>query len=178
MIFLTHSCQQVSVHDENSAPDISKDDSKSRGEDLFSGSPGIYFWCSYSYLRTKKWAPVIQMLEKKHFKVYLSHFQTTYRVFQKKVRMFVFLISPKPINRFLTRFSLLKTEIHMQILNTEPFQDRDISKTKCGCETDQFIFIVSHSGLNNPKFAPSSANWPQTGPDSSQAAPSPPYIPN
>ena len=33
--------------------------------------------------------------------------------------MFVCLISPKPINKFANRFYLLKTEIHMEILNTE-----------------------------------------------------------
>ena len=37
-----------------------------------------------------------------------------YRVFQKKnVTMFVCLIFPKPINKFQTRFFLLKTEINM-----------------------------------------------------------------
>ena len=40
--------------------------------------------------------------------------------FKKNVRMFVCWISPKPINRFLNRFFLLKTEIHMKISNTEP----------------------------------------------------------
>ena len=34
--------------------------------------------------------------------------------------MFVCLISPKLRNRFLNSFFLLKTEIHVQILNTEP----------------------------------------------------------
>ena len=47
-------------------------------------------------------------------------------------------------------------------------------KTKCGSETDQFIFILSHSGLKTAKFAPSSANWPKTGPGSTQVAPSGP----
>ena len=32
---------------------------------------------------------------------------------------------------------------------------RDIYKTKCGSETDQFIFILSHNGLKNSKFTPS-----------------------
>ena len=31
---------------------------------------------------------------------------------KKKVRMFVCLLSPKPINKYLSRFFLLKTEIH------------------------------------------------------------------
>ena len=39
--------------------------------------------------------------------------------FKKNVRMFVCLISPKPMNKFPNRFYLLKTEIHMEILNTE-----------------------------------------------------------
>ena len=44
---------------------------------------------------------------------------------------------------------------------------RDIYKTKCDFETDQFIFILSHRGLKSAKFAPSSTNWPKRGPDSS-----------
>ena len=40
---------------------------------------------------------------------------------------------------------------------------RDIYKTKCGSETDQFIFILSHSGLKTTKFVPSSANWAKMG---------------
>ena len=51
---------------------------------------------------------------------------------------------------------------------------QDIYKTKCGFETDQFIFVLSHSGLKTAKFVPSSANWPKTGPDSSKVAPSGP----
>ena len=45
-------------------------------------------------------------------------------------------------------------------------------------KTDQFIFILSHSGLKTTKFAQSSANWPKMGPDSSQVAPSGPSNPN
>ena len=54
---------------------------------------------------------------------------------------------------------------------------RDIYKTKCGSETDQFIFALSHSGLKTAKFSPSSKNWPKTGPDSSQVTPSGPSNP-
>ena len=43
-----------------------------------------------------------------------------YRVFKKNVRMFVCWISPKPINRLLNCYFLLKTEIHMWISNTKP----------------------------------------------------------
>ena len=60
----------------------------------------------------------------------------------------------------------------MQILNKKKFpcniRGRDIHKTKCGSETDQFIFVLSHSGLKTAKFAPSSADWPKTGPRSFQ----------
>ena len=55
---------------------------------------------------------------------------------------------------------------------------RDIYKIECGSETDQFIFVLSHSGLKTTKFAPSSANWPKTGPDRSQVSPSGPSNPN
>ena len=54
---------------------------------------------------------------------------------------------------------------------------RDIYKTKCGSETDQFIFILSHSGLKTTKFTPSSPNCPKTGPDSSQVTPGGPSDP-
>ena len=51
-------------------------------------------------------------------------------------------------------------------------------ETKCGSETDQFIFVLSHTGLKTTKFSPSSTNWPQMGPDSSQVAPTGPSDPN
>ena len=38
---------------------------------------------------------------------------------------------------------------------------QDIYKTKCGSETDNFIFMLSHNGLKTSKFAQSSANWPK-----------------
>ena len=55
---------------------------------------------------------------------------------------------------------------------------REIRETKCGSETDQFRFVLSHAGLKTAKFVPSSANWPKTGPDSSQVAPTGPSNPN
>ena len=56
---------------------------------------------------------------------------------------------------------------------------RDINKTKFSSETDELMFILSHShsGLKSAKFAPSFANWPKRGPDSSQVAPSGPGSP-
>ena len=36
-----------------------------------------------------------------------------YRVFKKNAQMFVCLISPEPMNRFLNHISYLKSEIHM-----------------------------------------------------------------
>ena len=85
---------------------------------------------------------------------------------QKKRRIRFCLISQQPNIGFSNNFFLLKTEIHTLIQNYffTIFGDRDIYKTKCGSETDQFIFILSHSGLKSSKFAPS--------PDSSQVAPS------
>ena len=52
-----------------------------------------------------------------------------------------------------------------------------VYKTNFFSETDQFIFVLSHSGLKTAKFAPSSKNWPKAGPDSSQVAPSGPSNP-
>ena len=39
---------------------------------------------------------------------------------------------------------------------------QDIYETKCGSETDQFIFTLSHSGLKTGKCVQTSANWPKT----------------
>ena len=92
-----------------------------------------------------------------------------------------YLISWQPSIRFSYLFFILKTEIHTKILNTNPFlcdiRGWDIYKSKCFSETDQFIFILSHSGLKTAEFMPSSTNWPKMGPDSSQVAPSRPSSP-
>ena len=55
---------------------------------------------------------------------------------------------------------------------------RDIYKTKCSSETGQFKSTLCHSGLKTTKFAPSSADWPKTGPSSFQVASSGPINPN
>ena len=44
-----------------------------------------------------------------------------YRASQKKLTFCIFQISQELRNGFLNRFFLLKTEIHVKILNTEPF---------------------------------------------------------
>ena len=54
----------------------------------------------------------------------------------------------------------------------------DIHKTKFGSETDQFIFVLSFSGLKTAKFAPGSTNCQKTDPDSSQVGPTGPSNPN
>ena len=101
-----------------------------------------------------------------------------YRVFKKKRFDRLRLnISATKYQIFRKNFPL-KTEIHTHIFNNKHFcailGGPDIYKTKCGSETDQFILILSHSGLKTAKFWPSSANWPKTGPDSFQVAPSGP----
>ena len=58
------------------------------------------------------------------FKWYWLFFQnwfSMYRVLQKNGTVFILQISWQPSIGFSNRFFLLKTEIHMQILNTKPF---------------------------------------------------------
>ena len=91
----------------------------------------------------------------------------------KRMRLFFCLIFRQPMIGFSNRFFLLKTEIYTHIKG-----GREIHKTKCGSETDQFIFVLSHTGLKTAKFGPSSANLPKTGSDSSQVASTGPSNPN
>jgi len=101
-----------------------------------------------------------------------------YRAFQKKRFDCLLLNISATMYRIFKLFFPLTIEIHIQILNAKPLEGRDIYQTKCLSETDQFIFVLSHNGLKTTKFVPSSANWPKTGPDSSQVAPSGPSNPN
>ena len=55
---------------------------------------------------------------------------------------------------------------------------KKLRKKRRPAETDQFIFTLSQSCLKNAIFAPSSANWPKTGPDNSKVAPIEPSNPN
>ena len=48
-------------------------------------------------------------------------FMWSYRWFKKKYKVFILQISWQPSIGFSNSFFLLKTEIHMQILNTNPF---------------------------------------------------------
>ena len=82
---------------------------------------------------------------------------------------------PSLINNLATKYRifkpifLLKTEIHTFWIQNHfcaILGSRDIYKMKCGSETDQFIFILSHSGQKIQKFVPSSSNWTKMGPDS------------
>ena len=88
--------------------------------------------------------------------------------FKKNATMFVCLISPEPMSRFLNRFFLLKTEIHMKILNTEPiFYDfRGLrylqNKTAFWSKQVHIHFVLKwssqhQSGLEMPWLAP---YWP------------------
>ena len=100
------------------------------------------------------------------YKLSITH---VYRVSQKKWDSVSAWYLGNQVSDFQIVFFLLKTEIHMQIQNTKPFLCDfrwDICKTKCGFETDQFIFILSHSGLKTTNFASSSANRQKMDPDS------------
>ena len=115
--------------------------------------------------------------------IYSNHFSVKLPgVLKKNIALYISQISQQPSIGLSNLCSPLKTEIHMQILNTNPFlchiRDQDIYKTKCGSETDKFIFILSHSGLKIANFVPSSANWHKMDPDSSQVVISGPSNPN
>ena len=88
--------------------------------------------------------------------------------FKKNATMFVCLISPEPMNRFLNRFFLLKTEIHMKILNTEPilcdFRGLRYLQNKTGfwnrqvhIHTDLKWSSQHQSGFEMPRLA---IEWP------------------
>ena len=99
----------------------------------------------------------------------------------KRIRLGFCLISRQPSIGFLNSFFLLKLRSMSKYWKQNHFcvilGGWDIYKTKCGSETYQFIFKLSHSGLKTAKFAPSSTNWLKTSPDSSQVAPSGPSNP-
>ena len=85
------------------------------------------------------------------------------------------LISRQPIIGVLNRFFSWKLRSMRKFWIQNHFcailGGRDIHKTKCGFKKDQFIFVLSQSGLKTAKFVPSSATWPKMDPDSSQVAP-------
>ena len=99
---------------------------------------------------------LIYLIYKIHFiyssdYIYLIHLIYVIYVIQKIWTVFLLVISATKYRIFKLYF-LLKTVIITQILNTKSFlcdiRGRDIYKTKCSAETDQFIFVLSHSGLN------------------------------
>ena len=100
----------------------------------------------------------------------------------KRMRLGFCLISQQPCFRFSHRFFSWKLRSIRKFWIQNHFcailGNRDIYKTKCDSETDQFIFILSHSGLKTTNFVPGSANWPKMDPDSSQVVISGPSNPN
>ena len=61
-----------------------------------------------------------------------------------------------PSNGFANRFFLRLIDIHMQILNTEPFLSNlggtvILAKQNGALNQIYLIFIIAHSGLNSPK---------------------------
>ena len=74
----------------------------------------------------------------------------SYRVFKKNALMFVCLISPKPINRFLNRFFFWKLRSMCKFWIQNQFcailGGWDICKTKAVSKIDMYIFILTWSG--------------------------------
>ena len=87
--------------------------------------------------------------------------------FKKKVRMFVCLISPKPINRFLNRFffwklrSICKFWIQNQLCAM--FRGWDIHKTKRSSGKDKYIFKLTWSCPHSTRVVLRLPDWLQTG---------------
>ena len=88
---------------------------------------------------------------------------------KKTAQMFVCLISPEPMSRFLNRFFLLKTEIHMKILNTEPIlcdfrglrylqNKMEFWNRQVHINNDLKWSLQHQSSLEMPKLAP---DWPR-----------------
>ena len=93
-----------------------------------------------------------------------------YRVFKKNVRMFVCWISPKPINRLLNCYFLLKTEIHVWISNTKPilcyFRGLRYLQIKTGLRNIQIhIHILTWGGPDSIRVALRCPDWPLSGQD-------------
>ena len=92
----------------------------------------------------------------------------------KKIRLNFCLIFQQPSIEFFNLFLSWKLRSIRKFWIQNHFSaisgGRNIYKTKSGSETDQFIFVLSHSGLKTAKFAPSSANWPKVDTNNSQVA--------
>ena len=89
-----------------------------------------------------------------------------YRVFQKKtITMFVCLISPKPIKRFLNRFFLLRSMCKFWIQNhlCVLLGGWDICKPKWDSETDTIILVMTWSGLSCARLASRCPYWSLPG---------------
>ena len=97
----------------------------------------------------------------------------------KKNYYFTFcLIFHEPNNKIANRFFLLKTEIHMHILNTKPFlyDSRGLRclRYKMGVLTHKFINKMTHNGPNSLKVTSSCPDQPLTDIDWPWQSPSDP----
>ena len=78
------------------------------------------------------------------------------------------VVTCKPCNGNTNCFSLLKTEIHLWMLNTEPFlchiRGLRYLKTKYCCEIDKFDLILANSCTCSLRVASGYPKRSQTGP--------------